>query len=180
MHNNFPKFYYFIDKLDIKYIRSLNKNVAIIYRNYEKKPSEAEIRKFQAYCKKNDRKFLISYHYDIAIKFSLDGLYIPAFFKKKIYILKEKKNFITIGSAHNVKEIREKEKQGVNSLFLSPIFHKENKKALGLYKFINLQKLTKTKIVALGGINQKNINKLGLIKINQFASISYIKNIYAK
>ncbi len=91
-----------------------------------------------------------------------------------------KKNFLILGSAHNLTEIREKEKQGVNSLFLSPIFHKENKKALGLYKFVNLQKLTKIKVVALGGINQKTINKLSLIKINQFASISYINNIYAK
>ena len=37
MHINFPKFYHFIDNLNIKNIDKLNKNIALIYRNYEKK-----------------------------------------------------------------------------------------------------------------------------------------------
>ena len=177
MHNNFPKFYYFIDKLDIKYICSLDKNVAIIYRNYEKKPSEIEIQKFQGYCKKNNRKFLVSYHYDIAIKFNLDGLYIPAFYKKKIYILKEKKNFITIGSAHNIKEIREKEKQGVKLIFLSPLFKKKNSNGpLGLYRYNLLANHTKLPTVALGGIEKKNIKLLKMTKTSGFAGINFFKS----
>ena len=36
MHINFPKFYHFIDNLNIKNVDKLNKNIALIYRNYEK------------------------------------------------------------------------------------------------------------------------------------------------
>ena len=41
-------------------------------------------------------------------------------------------------------------------------------------------KLTEIKVVALGGIDKNNLKKLNLIKINQFASISYINKIYEK
>ena len=39
---------------------------------------------------------------------------------------KFKKKFILIGSAHNLKEIRIKEKQKVNEIFLSSLFKKNN------------------------------------------------------
>ena len=85
-----------------------------------------------------------------------------------------------LGSAHNLSEIRIKEKQGVTSLFLSPIFSKKNKQPLGLYRFMNLKRLTNINVVALGGINKNSIKKLNLINVNQFASISYINKLYAK
>lgn len=89
-------------------------------------------------------------------------------------------NFEILGSAHNIKEIRQKEIQGVNYIFLSPIFFKENKKGLGLIKFINLSKNTNAQLVALGGVNSYNLNKLKLINIRSFASINYIKDVYEK
>ena len=69
-----------------------------------------------------------------------------------------KKNFKIIGSAHNLKEIRIKEKQNVEKIFLSSLF-KKNKNYLGINKFKLLSKLNKKKIVALGGISKKNIKK---------------------
>ena len=88
-----------------------------------------------------------------------------------------RKNFTILGSAHNLKEIKIKEKQGVNSIFLSPVFEVSKKKNfLGIYRFNILSKLTKKRVIALGGINKKNINKLKLLKCDGFGSISYIKN----
>ena len=83
MHINFPKFYHFIDNLNIRNIDKLNKNIALIYRNYEKRPSVHEIDKFKNYCK-NNKKFLISNYSDIAKKHQLDGFYIPALIIKFI------------------------------------------------------------------------------------------------
>ncbi len=109
----------------------------------------------------------------------LDGFYIPAFYKKfdfKKYI--KRKNFIVIGSAHNLKEIRIKEKQGVQQIFLSPLFKtKKTNKSLGVIKFNYLAMQTKKQIIALGGINKKNINKINVIRSYGFASISYINEI---
>ena len=85
-----------------------------------------------------------------------------------------KKKFSIIGSAHNIKEIKIKETQLVNKIFLSSLF-KKNKNYLGVNKFKLLTKSTKMKIVALGGISVKNLKKLKLINCFGFAGISFFE-----
>tara|TARA_X000000368_G_C22722142_1_gene575792 strand:- start:401 stop:661 length:261 start_codon:yes stop_codon:yes gene_type:complete len=85
-----------------------------------------------------------------------------------------KNKFILIGSAHNLYEIRIKEKQNVSLFFVSSLF-KKYEKYLGLYKFINLSKFTKRKIVALGGINKNNLKKLSMLRIQGFAAIRFFE-----
>ena len=85
-----------------------------------------------------------------------------------------KKKFEIIGSAHNIKEIKIKELQKVHKIFLSSIF-KKNKNFLGINKFKLVANLTKKKVVALGGVSRKNINKLKLLKNSEFAGISYFE-----
>ena len=113
----------------------------------------------------------------LAIRYKLDGVYIPAF-NKQINFVKYLLpiNFKIIGSAHNNIEISIKEKQGCNIIFVSPIF-KINKKNyfLDVVKFNLLTLNKKTKFVALGGINKKNKNKLNLLNIQGFAGISYFQ-----
>ena len=84
-----------------------------------------------------------------------------------------------IGSAHNLKELKKKEGQNVNQIFLSPLFATKNKKPIGLNRFRNIAKYTQNHIIALGGINSKNMNKLNLTNAKGFASINYIKEKYA-
>ena len=92
--------------------------------------------------------------------------------RQNSYNLKIK--FKLIGSAHNLKEIRNKEIQKVSYLFLSPLFlSKKNEKSLGIYKFMNLSGKTRKKIVCLGGINKDNIKKINLIKPYGIAAISF-------
>ena len=179
MHKIIPKYYYFIDKLDIEEIKNINNKIAIIYRNYRNKPTINEIEKFYSFCKKKQIKFLISNYFDIAIRLKLDGFYIPSF-NTKFYLQKKyhEKKFLIIGSAHNIKEIKIKEKQNVKLIFLSPIFKtKKNKNFLGIMRFNNLSKITKKPIVALGGINTINVKKLKMTKAFGFSGISHIKKI---
>lgn len=86
------------------------------------------------------------------------------------------KKFIIIGSAHNLKEIRVKEKQNVMQIFLSPLF-KDTKfnKQLGIIKFNNLRKNTQKPVIALGGIKADKIRLLKRIKIDGFAAINFFK-----
>ena len=182
MHNNIlPITYHFIDNLNIKNISYLHRSVCIIYRNYTSLTNLNELINFKNFCKKTKRKFLISNQIDLAFKLRLDGVYLPSF--NKLYYLKQYqkfKNFIIIGSAHSLKEIRIKEKQNVKQIFLSPLF-KTNKsdKKLGVIKFNNLSRLTNIPVIALGGIDKFNIKQLKLINVNGFAGISYFikKNI---
>ena len=85
-----------------------------------------------------------------------------------------KKDFKIVGSAHNLKEIRLKENQKVEKIFLSSVF-KKNKNFLGINKFRNLSKTTKKNIVALGGISKNNLKKLSLINQLDFAGISFFE-----
>ena len=167
--------YYFINKFDTKIISKQSINTSIIYRNYDSNNNLSTILNLKNYCKKKGYKFFLSNNTKLAINLNLDGAYIPSFNKNLNHLsFSFKQNFFLIGSAHNNKEIKIKERQGVEILFLSSIF-KRNKNYLGLNKFKLLAKLTKRKIVALGGISNKNLKKLKLINCLGFAGISYFK-----
>ena len=173
------KKYYFISKFNTNNIDKQDRQTAIIFRNYSsKKISEDVIIKIKNYCKKKSLKFYLSNNIKLAIKLNLDGAYIPAFnksFMHNSYSLK--KNFKLIGSAHNLTEIRIKEKQNVTSIFISSIFkNNKNNKFLGIYKFFNLMSLTKKNVICLGGINKDNIKKINLLSISSFGSISMLEN----
>ena len=111
----------------------------------------------------------------LAVNLNLDGAYIPAFNNSLKHLsFSTNKNFKLLGSAHNNKEIKIKELQKVNTIFLSSLF-KKNKNYLGLNKFKLLSNLTNKKIVALGGVSNKNLNKLKLINLSGFAGISFFE-----
>ena len=167
--------YYFINKFDTNIIDKQDKLTAIIYRKYSKKLDKELILKIKKYCKKKSIKFYLSNNIKLAIKLDLDGAYIPSFNKSlKHLAYSYKKKFGIIGSAHNLKEIRTKEIQNVEKIFLSSLF-KKNKNFLGINKFKLLSKLTKKKIVVLGGISKENIKKLSLLRKSEFAGISYFE-----
>jgi len=168
--------YYFISKFDTNNIDKQNKQTAIIYRNYNSKiVDEKLILKIKNYCKKRKIKFYLSNNIKLAIKLDLDGAYIPSFNKSTKHLaFSFKKKFNIIGSAHCIKEIKTKETQKVNSIFISSIF-KKNKNYLGINKFRLISNLTKKKVVALGGISEENLNKLKLLNNSEFAGISYFE-----
>ena len=177
MHYQLPKIFCFISEYEENYIKRLQKNIAIIYRNYNKNINKYEIIKIKNLCKKEKRKFFLSNNIKMALKLNLDGVYLPSFNKDlKINCFKKKKNFKILGSAHNIKEIKIKELQNVNCIFLSPIF-KTNKsnKFLGVQKFNNLANYTKIKVVCLGGINKNNLKKIKLLNVYGFSSVSLFK-----
>ena len=127
------------------------------------------------YCKKKGLKLYLSNNIKLALKLKLNGAYIPSFNKKFNHLnYKYDKNFKIIGSAHNLKEIKIKELQKVEAIFISSLF-KKNKNFLGINRFKNLSCLTKKRIIALGGINKENIKLLNLLNKSGFAGISYFE-----
>jgi len=170
------KKYYFINKFETNNIDKQDRQTVIIYRNYSSKvPNEELILKIKKYCKKKRIKFYLSNNIKLAIKLDLDGAYIPSFNKQTKHLSYSlKKNFDIVGSAHNLKEIRIKERQNVTKIFLSSLF-KKNKNFLGINKFKLLSKLTIKNIVILGGISNKNKKKLLLLNQSEFAGISYFE-----
>ncbi len=175
MHNKILNKYYFINKFDQSHIDKQDKETTIIFRNYDQKIDKKLILRLKNYCKKKGNKFLLSNNIKLAVSLNLDGVYIPSFnMDKKHLSYSFRKNFILIGSAHNIKEIRTKELQKVDAIFLSSLF-KNNKNYLGVNRFKLLTLLTKKNIVALGGISNKNLKLLSLINCFGFAGISIFR-----
>ncbi len=168
--------YYFINKFDTNNIKKQDKNTIIIYRNYTStKLDESLILKIKRYCKRKSFKFYLSNNIKLALKLDLDGAYIPSFNKSLNHLnFSYKKKFNIIGSAHNYKEIREKEIQKTKKIILSSIF-KRNNNYLGINKFKILSNFTKSDVVALGGISKKNVKKICLLNNQSFAGISYFE-----
>jgi thiamine-phosphate pyrophosphorylase len=175
MHVNFLSKYYFINNCDTNNLSKLDKNTAIIFRNYNSLNNLNTILDLKRFCKINGYKFFLSNNVKLALNLKLDGAYIPSFNKSTKHLsFSFKKKFLLIGSAHNNKELKLKEKQMVKVIFLSSIF-KKNKNYLGLNKFKLLSKLTNNKVIALGGISNKNLKKLKLVKCFGFAGISFFE-----
>ena len=128
MQKKISQLYCFIDEYKHSELSNLSKNINIIYRNYKKNIDISTLISINNYCKRNRIKFFISNNIKLAIKYKLDGIYIPAF-NKQINFIKYllPKNFKIIGSAHNNIEILLKQKQGCKIIFVSPIFEIKKK-----------------------------------------------------
>ena len=173
MHTKFLKLYYFIEEFKKSIIDKQSKNTAIIYRNYKKNYKISDIIFIRDYCKNKNIKFYLSNNIKLSLDLNLDGAYLPSFYDSFTHLnYNFRKNFILLGSAHNLREIRIKEKQKVKEIFLSSLF-KVNRNLLGLNKFNLLSNYTKRDIIALGGISEENIKVLNLTKSIGFAGISY-------
>ena len=178
MHNKIPIFFLFVDTYEKEHIRKLDKKIAIIYRNYSTKYEKNIILSIKDICKKDGRKFFLSNNFKLAVSLNLDGVYLPSFNKiENINRENIKKKFMIIGSAHSIKEIKIKEKQGAELIFISPLFKtSKSNKFLDPIKFNFLASKTNKKVIALGGITIKNLNRLRITKSCGFAGISFFKN----
>jgi len=174
-YNNYKKFY-FLNKFDYSHLINLDQSISFIWRNKDNQTSLKSLVELRDFCKKHQRKLYLRNDSKLAIKLDVDGLYISS--TNKDLILRPitcKKKFEILGSAHNMKEIKIKKLQGVDKIFLSPIFKDKKNQRLYLYKYLNLKKTIFMKDVALGGINRENLKKLKFIKPYGFAGISYFE-----
>ena len=103
-----------------------------------------------------------------------DGVYISSTNKNlnlKTNTLKKK--FRILGSAHNLKEIKIKEWQNTEEIFVSPLFKKKTNKQLDIFRYIKLRATTKMNDISLDDIEKNNIKKLNMIKRYGFEGICY-------
>ena len=165
------KFFYLESIQDNYYDYIKKNNASIILRNKRGEDGE-KYSKIINNCKKLGIQIFISNDINLVRKFNLKNLYISAY-NKSFY---HHENLNIIGSAHNHFEIYEKKKQKCRIIFVSRLFNTEGKKgSLGIVRF-NLLTKNYNGIIALGGINQKNIKKIKLLKCQGYAIKSELKN----
>ena len=154
---------------------NLSNNCNVIFRNYHKKIDLEKIIKIKKICKKNRIRLYLANDIKLAIQANLDGVYIPSFNKSLNLnnFRNNRKNFTILGSAHSISEIKFKERQGVNFIFLSPLFLTKNyQRNLGIIRFNLMSKISNKAIIALGGIRKNNLNKLKIVNAAGFSGIT--------
>jgi thiamine monophosphate synthase len=173
--------YFFLEELNSINISLLKKlkNISIIYRNYSKENYLSRALKIKEFSKKQGHSLFVSNDLSLATKINAN-LYIPNFNKRLRYLNHNcQKKMCVIGSAHNHLEIKRKKNQGCTQIFISSLYSTSShlkKKPMGLAKFSSLRQYFKSKlnICALGGINEKNINKVWSLNVYGFALKSYL------
>tara|TARA_Y100000590_G_C15576172_1_gene960536 strand:- start:434 stop:1054 length:621 start_codon:yes stop_codon:yes gene_type:complete len=172
-----PNFY-----KDLRDILSLNKTKFFQLR-LKNTPREKKIiigKKIKKICKVFDVKFLVNDDPIIAKKINADGCHLG---QKDMNILNARKiigkKIIGITCHNSIKLAKIAIKNKADYIAFGA-FNASNTKKVKYKANVNLiikaKKLTKLPIVAIGGINDKNYNKLLLNKVNFLAISSFIWN----
>jgi len=180
------KYFLYIENtkdIELENIKNRNKFI-IIYRNQRNIEKIDELKNFRKKCKCKNIAFLVANNLNLAILLKADGFYLSAY-NKSFNAAYRKKNYLLVGSAHNIKDINLKEKQGCEYILFSRLFkvsYKPKMNYLGINRYnsyvINLK--IATEIIPLGGININNLNKLKIVRSNGIALLSEIKKKPAK
>ena len=137
-------------------------------------------KKIKIICKKFKVKFLINDDVYLTKKLNADGCHLG---QKDMSIIEARKlignKIIGITCHNSIKLLKVSQKNNANYLALGA-FNLSKTKKVKYKASINLlkkaRKITKTPIVAIGGINDKNYQKLLLNKVNFLAISGYIWN----
>ena len=165
-----------IKDINLKNIKIRNK-FFIIYRNNKNIDSLSDLFRFRRICKSKAIKFYMANDIKLAILLNSDGIYLSSYNKGLKFLNYRKLNFEIIGSAHNLKEISDKIRQGCSSILLSKLFlvdYNKESQYLGILKFNSFSKISK-KLIPLGGIKSHNLNHLRNVSCEGFALMSEIK-----
>ena len=174
------KYFYF--SLNLNYqdnlLRYKDKSIIIYNENYNDKNfvNKKDLIILRKFCKNKNIKFYIINDIKFAFRYKADGLIITSNNKRPIYNFN--KRIVKIGIVHTQKEYYEKKQQKCDYIFLSPIFLNKKysvNKMLGILKFNLISLNWKTKILALGGINNNNLNKIRLTKSVGIGAITFFK-----
>jgi thiamine-phosphate pyrophosphorylase len=165
-----------IKDIDLKNIKKRGK-FSIIYRNKNNLENITDLLNFRRVCRIKSIEFYIANDTRLGVLLNSDGIYISAFNKGFKALSLRKTNFKLIGSAHNLREISLKTKQGCKTILFSKLFlvdYDKNAPFLGIIKFNNYLKIHKN-LIPLGGISVNNLNKLNNVSSKGLALLSEVK-----
>ena len=166
-----------IKDINLRNIKKYNK-FSIIYRNNKLKENFNELLRFRKLCKLKLIDFYVANDMKLVTALNSDGLYISSYNTSLKTRFFKRKNLSIIGSAHNLGEITQKNKQGCEVILLSKLFlvdYDSKSPFLGVVKFNKFINNFSKKLIPLGGIKMINLNSLKNVDCTSFAIMSEIK-----
>jgi thiamine-phosphate pyrophosphorylase len=176
INKQIPYIWFFTDSIKtlnpISIATKLPNNSGIVIRSYTSQNKEKLIKNIINLKKRKLFTVLISGKYKRHL--SADGFHVPQWIDSK----NKNKKIISM-SVHSGKDVRKSINLKVDLIFISPVFKSTshiNNKNLGVVKLGLMAKLFKKPTIALGGINNTNINRLKNLPISGCAGIDAFIN----
>ena len=166
-----------IKDINLRNIKKYNKFL-IIYRSKGKIENINDLSIFRKKCRLKLIDFYVANDMNLVVKLKADGIYLSSYNNTLKVVRPNRSNFKVIGSAHNVKEIAFKKKQGCNYILFSKLFLVDYQKAspyLGIVKFNKFTNFFSKRLVPLGGIKNSNLNYLKNVDCEAIALLSEVK-----
>lgn len=167
-------------------INKLNKNSAVIFREYDLEKNERFYlaQKIRRICKQRGCLFFVGKDLDLALKIKADGVHLSDkdnLSKLKLLYRKNiNSNFLMSLSCHDYKMIKKHNNSFADLFFISPIFKTSShpdSKYLGKEYLDKCCAISNKPIFALGGVDSDNLKIISLGKSSGFGAISFYKTL---
>ncbi len=157
-------------------VRTLPKNVAVVFRHYTDRHGHALARRLRDECKKRGLPFFVAGHGTLAYEVRADGIHLPQWQIPRITKYRRERRFQFISAAvHDLPSAIEAEKRGASLLLAAPVFPTSshpNQPHLNVHKLAALVNTTSLPVYALGGVSGVNAAKLSQTGVAGMAGIS--------
>ena len=181
--NKYFKYYFFCDAMNNEIINKIHKmkNIVFVLNINDKDTNDFNNKlSIVQFLRRKKIQFLLYNNFQKCIKYQANGVFLDSKNKSILRPMLLKKKFSVIGAAHNQLEYIYKSKQSCQEVMLSPIFENSKyspNKILNIIKFNNISNHWKEKIIALGGLNLKNINKIQMTKIGGIGFKRFLRDL---
>ncbi len=152
---------------------------AVIIRHFTRAQKKELCLKIKGLCKKHKVKLLISDDLKLALALRLDGVHFPEQTLKKIAgcgsLKRHRPGFLFTAATHHQRALFWAKRAKIDTALLSPIFPTQShpgKRHLGCWKFMELTRNHTNPVIALGGVSQKNAQRLSQTQASGFAGIN--------
>jgi thiamine-phosphate pyrophosphorylase len=137
--------------------------------------------KARQYAKGKNINLFINNRADIAFLSKLDGVHLSSNSLPIIEIRKNFGNLRIIKSCHSLSDVKKAEEDGADAVVVSPIFEtpakKDFLKPLGLHTLKKIVNSSKIPVIALGGIDEKNILDISNCNVYGISAIRFFNSI---
>ena len=141
-------------------IRRLPRGSGLIYRHYHLADAEriARFHELTRLARARDMVVILADSALTAAEWGADGIYGPP------HALYPRRDMLRLATAHSLREIGEAHRLGADAVLLSPVFATRSHPggvALGPLRFRLMAQFAKMPVIALGGMDQRNADRLG-------------------
>ena len=176
--NKTPSLWLFTDSIKtinpVKITKRLPTKSGVVIRHYKSKNKETIIKNILNIKKRKSLTVLIAGKHRKNL--NVDGNHLPQWMNYN-----GNNNKITSISVHTGRDVRKSININADLVFISPVFttsSHDTRQHLGVIKLGLLARLFKKDVIALGGINNKNIARLRSLPISGCAGISVFTGNY--